>query len=222
MEKYTEQEEIRRNSLKKLRELGINPYPAEEFKTNTTSKEIKREFSPSKKKFQNIFLAGRIMSRRIMGKASFFEIKDSHGKIQAYINRDEICPGEDKKMYNDVFKKHLDIGDIVGVNGEVFITKVGETSIRVKKLKVLSKALKPLPIVKTGPDGEIYDEFKNTELKYRQRSIDLIVNENSWDVFEKRTKIFNTIREELNKKGYMEVETPILQPIAGAQQQDHL
>jgi len=215
VEKYTEQEEIRRNSLQKLKGLGINPYPAEEFKTNTTSKEIKSEFSPSKKKFQNIFLAGRIMSRRIMGKASFFEIKDSHGKIQAYINRDEICPGEDKKMYNDVFKKHLDIGDIVGINGEVFVTKVGETSIRVKKLKVLSKALKPLPIVKTGSDGEVYDEFKNTELKYRQRSIDLIVNENSWDVFETRTKVFNTIREELNKKGYMEVETPILQPIAG-------
>ena len=215
VEKYTEQEAIRRSSLQKLKELGINPYPAEEFKKNTTSKEIKGGFSSKENNFQNIVLAGRIMSRRIMGKASFFETKDSHGKIQAYINRDEVCPGEDKTLYNEVFKKHLDIGDIVGVEGEAFVTKVGETSIRVKKLSVLSKALRPLPIVKKDSDGEVYDEFKNTELKYRQRSIDLIVNENSWDVFEKRTKIFNTIREELNKNGYMEVETPILQPIVG-------
>ena len=215
MEKYTEQELTRRDSLEKIKELGINPYPAAEFKINTNSTEIKNNFSNKKHTFQSISLAGRIMSRRIMGKASFVEIKDAHGKIQAYINRDEICPKEDKTMYNDVFKKHLDIGDIIGVSGEVFITKVGEISIRVKELTVLSKAIKPLPIVKTGPDGEIYDEFKNTELKYRQRSIDLIVNENSWEVFEKRTTIINTIREELNKKGYMEVETPILQPIAG-------
>ena len=142
MEKYTEQETIRRESLNKLKELGINPYPANEYKINTTSKDIKSGFSEEKNGQKKIVLAGRIMSRRIMGKASFFEIKDGHGKIQAYINRDEICPGEDKKMYNDVFKKHLDIGDIIGINGEVFITKVGETSIRVKKLKVLSKALK--------------------------------------------------------------------------------
>jgi len=215
VEKYTEQEVIRRNSLQKLKELGINPYPAAEFKTNTSSIEIKRDFSVKKNNLQQIILAGRIMSRRIMGKASFFEIKDGHGKIQAYINRDEVCPNEDKSMYNEVFKKHLDIGDIVGIEGEAFVTKVGEISVRVKKLHVLSKALRPLPIVKKDSDGEIYDEFKNTELKYRQRSIDLIVNENSWDVFEKRTKIFNTIREELNKMGYMEVETPILQPIAG-------
>ena len=215
MEKYTEQEAIRRGSLEKIKELGINPYPAEEFKINTNSKDIKNNFSNNSKKFQDIVLAGRIMSRRIMGKASFIEIKDEHGKIQAYINRDEICPNEDKTMYNEIFKKHLDIGDIVGLEGEAFVTKVGETSIRVKKLTILSKALKPLPIVKTGTGGEVYDELKNTELKYRQRSIDLIVNENSWSVFEKRTQIFNTIREELNKNGYMEVETPILQPIAG-------
>ena len=215
VEKYTEQEATRRSSLQKLKELGVNPYPAQEFKINTTSTELKNNFSTEKNNFQKIILAGRIMSRRIMGKASFFEIKDGHGKIQAYISRDEVCPGEDKTTYNEVFKKHLDIGDIVGIEGCAFVTKVGEISIRVKKLTLLSKALRPLPIVKTGSDGEVYDEFKNTELKYRQRSIDLIVNENAWDVFEKRTKIFNTIREELNKNGYMEVETPILQPIAG-------
>ena len=215
MEKHTEQEAARRNSLNKIKEQGINPYPAAEFKKNTTTQDIKAGFSNKKNNFQNIVLAGRIMSRRIMGKASFFEIKDESGKIQVYINRDELCLGEDKTMYNEVFKKHLDIGDIVGVEGAAFITKVGEISVRTKKLTILSKALKPLPIVKTGADGEVYDEFKNTELKYRQRSVDLIVNENSWGVFEKRTEIFSTIREELNKNGYMEVETPILQPIAG-------
>jgi lysyl-tRNA synthetase class 2 len=155
------------------------------------------------------------MSRRIMGKASFIEIKDFKGRVQAYVNRDEICPTDDKTMYNEVFKKHLDIGDIVVVEGEVFKTKVGEISIRAKKIKLLSKSIRPLPIVKTDSDGTSYDDFKNTELRYRQRSLDLIVNDDAWSVFEKRTEIFHSIRDQLNKQGYMEVETPILQPIAG-------
>ena len=150
-----------------------------------------------------------------MGKASFAEIKDFKGRIQLYLNRDEICPGEDKKMYNDVFKKCLDIGDIIGIEGSVFKTKVGETSVMVKKIKVLSKSIKPLPIVKTDSEGNTYDAFKNTELRYRQRSLDLIVNDGAWNVFENRTMIFNSIRKTLNKEGYIEVETPILQPIVG-------
>ena len=215
MKKYTEQELTRRESLKELVSLGINPYPADEFIINTTANEIKDHFSETKNNFQKITIAGRIMSRRIMGKASFVEIKDSTGRIQVYINRDELCPTEDKTLYNKVFKKHLDIGDILGISGEVFKTKVGETSVRVKKIKLLSKAIKPLPIVKTDSDGVTHDAFKNTELRYRQRALDLIVNDDSWGVFETRTKIFNTIRSKLNKEGYMEVETPILQPIAG-------
>lgn len=215
MEKHTEQELTRRESLKELVLLGINPYPAQEFVINTTTSEIKTHFSESENNFQNIMIAGRMMSRRIMGKASFIEIKDSSGRIQAYINRDEICPMEDKTLYNKVFKRFLDIGDILGISGEVFKTKVGETSIRVKKIKLLAKSIKPLPVVKTDSDGVTYDAFKNTELRYRQRALDLIVNDKSWAVFETRTKIFNTIRKRLNKEGYMEVETPILQPIAG-------
>tara|TARA_B100001115_G_C15825694_1_gene411131 strand:- start:366 stop:1877 length:1512 start_codon:yes stop_codon:yes gene_type:complete len=210
-----EQEKIRRGSLLKLKELGINPFPAEEFIINTNSVEIKENFSEKENNFQNVTMAGRIMSRRIMGKASFAEIKDFKGRIQLYLNRDEICPGEDKKMYNDVFKKCLDIGDIIGVEGSVFKTKVGETSVMVKKIKVLSKSIKPLPIVKTDSEGNTYDAFKNTELRYRQRSLDLIVNDGAWNVFEKRTMIFNSIRKTLNKEGYIEVETPILQPIVG-------
>ena len=215
MDKHTEQEQARRDSLKQLEKLGINPYPAEEFAINTNTQEIKLKYNQNKKDITNIKIAGRIMSRRIMGKASFSEIKDSFGRIQLYINRDEICLEEDKTLYNTVYKKHLDIGDIIGVEGDTFITKVGELSVRVKSLTLLSKAIKPLPIVKTDSDGVVHDEFKNTELRYRQRSLDLIVNDESWAVFEKRTKIFNTIRKELNKKGYMEVETPILQPIVG-------
>ena len=215
MEKHTEQELTRRESLKELISLGVNPYPAEEFVTSTSSSEIKDQFLESEKPPQQVTIAGRMMSRRIMGKASFVEIKDSTGRIQAYINRDEICPTEDKTLYNKVFKKHLDIGDILGLSGEVFKTKVGEISIRVKKITLLSKAIKPLPIVKTDSDGVTHDAFKNTELRYRQRALDLIVNDQSWRVFETRTKIFNTIRRRLNKEGYMEVETPILQPIAG-------
>ncbi len=215
MSELNEQEKTRRESLIKLKELGLNPFPAEEFKTTTSSTEIKENYSESENNFQNVSLAGRIMSRRIMGKASFAEIKDFKGRIQLYLNRDEICEGEDKTMYNDVFKKHLDIGDIIGVEGRVFKTKVGEISVMVKKIKILSKSIKPLPVVKTDSEGVTHDAFKDTELRYRQRSLDLIVNEGAWDVFEKRTNIFNAIRGRLNKEGYIEVETPILQPIVG-------
>ena len=188
MSELNEQEKTRRESLIKLKELGINPFPAEEFKTTTTSVEIKENYSETKNNLQNVCLAGRIMSRRIMGKASFAEIKDFKGRIQLYLNRDEICSGEDKTMYNDVFKKHLDIGDIIGVEGRVFKTKVGETSVFVKKITLLSKSIKPLPIVKTDSEGVTHDAFKDTELRYRQRSLDLIVNDGSWLVFETRTK----------------------------------
>ncbi len=215
MSELNEQEKIRRESLIKLKELGINPFPAEEFKTTTTSVEIKENYSETKNNLQNVCLAGRIMSRRIMGKASFAEIKDFKGRIQLYLNRDEICSGEDKTMYNNVFKKHLDIGDIIGVEGRVFKTKVGEVSVFVKKITLLSKSIKPLPIVKTDSEGVTHDAFKDTELRYRQRSLDLIVNDGAWGVFEKRTNIFNAIRSRLNKEGYIEVETPILQPIVG-------
>ena len=215
VEKYTEQEEIRRGSLKKIKELGINPYPAEEYKINTNSQEIKERYSKKTEAPSNVTIAGRIMGRRIMGKASFVELKDFSGRIQVYLNRDELCPGEDKTMYNDVFKKYLDIGDIIGIKGSVFITKVGEISVRAKQIKILSKSIKPLPVVKTDSDGVAHDAFSNTELRYRQRALDLIVNDKSWLTFEKRTKIFNTIRNNLNNKGYIEVETPILQPIAG-------
>ncbi|MDC0189254.1 lysine--tRNA ligase [Flavobacteriales bacterium] len=211
MEKYTEQELTRRHSLQELNSLGINPYPAEEFKTNSSSDQIKKNYTEG----ESVVIAGRIMGRRIMGKASFVEIKDAQGKIQIYLNRDEICPEEDKTLYNTVFKKHLDIGDIIGIEGVVFKTKVGEISVKAKNIKLLSKAIKPIPIVKTDSEGNVFDAFKNTELRYRQRELDLIVNEDSWSIFKKRTKIFNSIRKQLNKKNFIEVETPILQPIAG-------
>lgn len=215
VEKYNEQEQVRRNSLKELIALGVNPYPAEEYKINNYSTKIKQEFSKNENKLEQVSIAGRLMTKRIMGKASFAELKDSKGRIQLYFNRDEICPSEDKQAYNQIFKKLLDIGDIIGVKGEVFVTKVGEISVLVKSFKLLSKSIKPLPVVKKDTDGKVYDEFKNTELRYRQRSLDLIVNDESWSVFEKRTKVFNSIRNQLNNKGYIEVETPILQPIFG-------
>ncbi len=210
----SEQEIIRRNSLKKLRDLGIDPYPAAEYKVNATSTEIKDNFSEEKNNFQEVILAGRLMSRRIMGKASFAELQDHQGKIQIYVNRDEICEGDDKTMYNDVFKKLLDIGDIIGVKGFVFITQVGEISIHVKEITVLNKSLHPLPIVKEK-DGKTYDAFTDPEQRYRQRYVDLIVNPQVKDVFMKRTKIVNTMRQMFNEYGYFEVETPILQPIPG-------
>ncbi|QZE14510.1 lysine--tRNA ligase [Halosquirtibacter laminarini] len=210
----SEQEIIRRNSLQKLRDLGIEAYPAEEFKVNTTSKEIKENFVPEKNNFQEVVVAGRIMSRRIMGKASFAELQDHDGRIQLYINRDEICPEDDKTLYNDVFKKLLDIGDIIGIKGFAFVTQVGEISIHAKELVVLSKSLKPLPIVKEK-DGKTFDAFTDPELRYRQRYVDLIVNPQVKDTFVKRTKIINTMRNMFNENGYLEVETPILQPIPG-------
>jgi lysyl-tRNA synthetase class 2 len=210
----SEQEVIRRNSLKKLRELGIDPYPAAEYKVNATSTEIKDNFSEEKENYQEVILAGRLMSRRIMGKASFAELQDHQGRIQIYVNRDEICEGEDKTMYNEVFKKLLDIGDIIGIKGFVFKTQVGETSIHVKEITVLNKSLHPLPIVKEK-DGKTYDAFTDPEQRYRQRYVDLIVNPQVKDVFMKRTKIVNTMRQMFNEYGYFEVETPILQPIPG-------
>ncbi len=213
-QELSEQEIIRRNSLKKLRDLGIDPYPAAEYKINATSTEIKENFSEEKNNYQEVIFAGRLMSRRIMGKASFAEIQDHKGRIQIYVNRDEICEGDDKTMYNDVFKKLLDIGDIIGVKGFVFITQVGEISIHVKEITVLNKSLHPLPIVKEK-DGKTYDAFTDPEQRYRQRYVDLIVNPQVKDVFMKRTKIVNTMRQMFNEYGYFEVETPILQPIPG-------
>lgn len=210
----SEQEIIRRNSLQKIREAGINPYPAEQYHVNTTTEEIKKNFGRAEVEMQDVCLGGRIMSRRIMGKASFAEIQDHTGKIQIYVNRDEICPGEDKSLYNDIFKKLLDIGDIIGIKGFVFATQVGEISVHVKELTILSKSLRPLPIVKEK-DGKTYDAYTDPEQRYRQRYVDLIVNPHVKDVFLKRTKIVNTMREMFNEYGYVEVETPILQPIPG-------
>ena len=204
---------VRRESLQKLRELGINPYPANEFKTTATVKEIISDFDKFKGK--EVILAGRMMSRRIMGKASFAELKDASGRMQIYINRDDISTGDDTTMYNTVFKKLLDMGDIIGIKGEVFKTKVGEISVNVRELSVLSKSLRPLPVVKTDADGKVHDAFSDAEQRYRQRYVDLIVNDHVKDTFIKRTKITNSIREFFNERGYLEVETPILQPIPG-------
>ena len=209
----SEQEIVRRESLQKLRNLGINPYPAAQFKTTATVKEVVENFDTLEG--SEVILAGRIMSRRIMGKASFAELKDASGRMQIYINRDEICVGEDKTLYNEVFKKLLDIGDIIGIKGEVFKTKVGETSVKVKELTVLSKAIKPMPVVKVDAEGIIHDAFSDSEMRYRQRYVDLMVNDQVKETFIKRTKITNSIRQFLNDRGYLEVETPILQPIPG-------
>jgi len=211
---FSEQELIRRESLKKLREAGIDPYPAAQYFVNTTAREIKDKFVDGEENLQDACLAGRMMSRRIMGKASFAEIQDHTGRIQIYVNRDELCPGEDKSHYNDVFKKLLDIGDIIGVKGFVFRTQMGEISIHVKELSVLSKSLRPLPIVKEK-DGKTYDAFTDPEQRYRMRYVDLIVNPQLKDVFVKRTKLIDTMREMFNEYGFLEVETPVLQPIPG-------
>ena len=206
---------MRRESLQKLLELGINPYPSELFDVNISATEIKKNYNSDKLGYKNIQIAGRLMSRRVMGKASFAELQDSTGRIQLYFNRDEICPDEDKTMYNTVFKKLLDIGDFIGVKGYVFTTKVGEISIHVKSFVVLSKTLKPLPLPKTDTDGKIYDAFTDPEKRYRQRYVDLVVNPHVKEVFVKRTQLTNSMRSYLNDKGYLEVETPILQPIYG-------
>lgn len=207
----SEQEIQRRDALTKLRELGINPYPADLYPVNILSKDIKENYEEGKK----VVIAGRLMARRIQGKASFAELQDSAGRIQVYFNRDEICTGEDKTMYNDVYKKLLDLGDFIGIEGELFKTKVGEISVRVKQFTVLSKSLKPLPQPKTDDDGNVHDAFTDSELRYRQRYVDLVVNPHVKDVFVKRTKLFKAMRQFFDDAGYMEVETPVLQPIAG-------
>ena len=207
----SEQEIIRREKLAKLRALGIDPYPAPLFPVDHSSEDIKNNFEEGKK----VVIAGRLMSRRIQGKASFAELQDSKGRIQVYFNRDEICTGEDKTLYNEVYKKLLDIGDIIGLEGTLFTTQVGEKTVQVTSFSVLNKTLRPLPLPKTDADGKVYDEFNDPELRYRQRYVDLIVNPKVKDTFIKRTKITNSIRSFFNERDYLEVETPILQPIPG-------
>lgn len=207
----SDQEIQRREKLTKLRDLGINPYPAALYPVTDYSTEIKQDFEDGKQ----VCIAGRMMSQRDMGKASFAEIQDSKGRIQVYVNRDEICPGEDKTAYNTVFKKLLDLGDFVGIKGIVFKTQVGETSIKVSELTLLSKSLKPLPLPKTDADGKVHDAFTDPEMRYRQRYADLVVNPQVKEIFMKRTKLFSAMRNFFNEAGYMEVETPILQAIAG-------
>jgi lysyl-tRNA synthetase class 2 len=210
----SEQEIIRRNSLKEMQSLGINPFPAAQYHVNNYSSDILKDFDPEKKNLQEVCIAGRIMSRRIMGKASFLELQDSKGRIQVYITRDDICPDEDKTLYNTVFKKLMDIGDFIGIKGYVFVTQVGETSVHATEITILSKSIRPLPVVKEK-DGKIYDAFTDPEMRYRQRYVDLVVNPAVKDVFLKRTKIINSMRELFNSKDYLEVETPILQAIPG-------
>jgi lysyl-tRNA synthetase class 2 len=207
----SEQEQVRREKLEKIKSLGINPYPAELYPVSDYSIDIKNNFKENSK----VVLAGRLMSRRIQGNASFAELQDSKGRIQLYFNRDEICSGEDKTSYNELYKKLLDIGDIIGVEGELFKTKVGEKTVLVKNFKLLSKSLRPLPLPKEDSEGNIYDEFNDPELRYRQRYVDLIVNSGVKEAFVKRTLITNSIRQFLNNREYLEVETPILQPIPG-------
>ena len=207
----SEQEQVRRDKLKSLRALGINPYPADLFPVDHSSAQIKANFTDEKE----VVVAGRLMSRRIQGKASFAELQDSQGRIQVYFNRDKICPGEDKTAYNEVYKKLLDIGDIIGVRGTLFTTQVGEPTIMVKSFELLNKTLRPLPLPKTDASGNTYDGFNDPEQRYRQRYVDLIVNPKVKDTFVKRTKITQTIRSFFDNKGYLEVETPILQPIPG-------
>ena len=209
----SEQEIFRRNSMEQLRQMGIEPYPAAEYVTNAFSKEIKETFKDEAEP-RPVSVAGRIMSRRIMGKASFMELQDSEGRIQVYISRDDICPGDDKELYNTVFKKLLDIGDFVGIKGYVFRTQMGEISIHAQELTVLSKSLRPLPVVKYK-DGVAYDGFNDPELRYRQRYVDLAVNDGIKDIFIKRNKVYTSMREYFNAHGYMEVETPVLQSIPG-------
>ena len=211
---YSEQELLRRESLTKLRELGVEPYPAAEYPVNATAAEITAGYDPEKGNFQEVCIAGRLMSRRIMGAASFGELQDESGRIQIYVKRDEICPGDDKTMYNTVWKKLLDIGDIIGIKGFAFITQTGQLSVHAKELTLLSKSLKVLPIVKEQ-DGKVFDAFTDPEMRYRQRYVDLIVNPQVKEVFVKRAKIIATMREYFNAAGCLEVETPILQSIPG-------
>ena len=212
---FSEQELVRRESLQKLVDLGINPYPADLFEVDAYSSSIKSSHHENSIDQKKVKVAGRLMSRRIMGKAAFAELQDSKGRIQLYFNRDEICPDEDKTMYNTVFKKLLDIGDFIGVEGYIFTTKVGEISVHVEKFTVLTKTLRPLPLPKTDNEGNVYDAFTDPEKRYRQRYVDLVVNPEVKEAFIKRTKLTNSMREFLNNSGYLEVETPILQPIYG-------
>ena len=211
MSQLSEQEIVRREKLSKLRALGINPYPADLFPITHSSAKIKSDFLEGTK----VVLAGRLMRKKIQGKAAFAELQDSEGRVQIYINRDEVCPSEDKSLYNDVFKKLLDLGDFIGIEGELFTTQVGEKTVLVKHFKLLSKALKPLPLPKTDAEGNTYDEFNDPEMRYRQRYADLVVNPHVKEVFVKRTKLFNAMRSFFNEAGYFEVETPVLQPIPG-------
>jgi len=213
MHQLTDQEKQRRQNLADLKKLGIQAYPAEEYMVDSYSQQVLDDYEAYEGK--EITLAGRIMSKRIMGKAAFANVKDAQGTIQVYVARDDIAPGEDKSLYNDVFKKLLDIGDFIGVKGEVFKTRVGEISVRVNELTVLSKSLRPLPVVKEDADGNKYDQFTDPELRYRMRYVDLVVNDHVREIFMKRTKLFQAMREFFNERGYVEVETPILQPIAG-------
>ena len=212
---YSEQEVLRRESLAKLRDLGIEPYPAALYPVNETAQGIKDKYDPEAGNLTDVCIAGRIMSRRIMGAASFMELQDETGRMQVYVKRDEICPGEDKTMYNTVFKKLLDIGDIVGIKGFAFITQTGQLSVHAKELTLLSKSLKVLPIVKTDADGTVHDGFSDPEMRYRQRYVDLIVNPQVKETFIKRAQIVATMREYFNSAGCLEVETPILQSIPG-------
>ena len=211
MSNLSEQEIIRREKLEEIRKLGINPYPAEQFIVNFYATDLDKKYEEGKK----VSLAGRLMSRRIQGSASFAELQDSTGRIQIYFNRDEICKGDDKSQYNEVYKKLLDIGDIIGIEGKLFTTKVGQETVQVSSFTILNKSLRPLPLPKIDSEGNIYDAFNDSELRYRQRYVDLIVNPNVKNTFIKRSKITSIIREFLTEKGYLEVETPILQPIPG-------
>ena len=209
----SEQEIIRRQSLQELRDMGIDPYPAAEFPTNAFSTDIKKEFKDNEEPRQ-VAIAGRMMSRRVMGKASFAELQDSKGRIQVYVSRDDLCPGEDKDLYNKVFKKLLDIGDFIGVEGYVFRTQMGEISVHAQRLTLLSKSLKPLPIVKYK-DGVAYDKFDDPEMRARQRYVDLVVNEGVKETFQKRAAVLRVMRRFFDEAGYTEVETPTLQIIPG-------
>jgi lysyl-tRNA synthetase class 2 len=215
MAQLSEQEIIRRQNLQKIIDLGINPYPPELYPVNAYAADIKRDYKPEAGNFQDVVVAGRLMSSRNMGKAAFAEIQDTTGRIQIYINRDQICPGEDKTLYDEVYKHLLDLGDFIGVKGYTFVTKTGEISIHASELTLLSKSLKPLPIVKIDADGVVHDAFTDPEQRYRQRYVDLVVNPHIRKVFQDRTTMYNTMRNYLNAKGYLEVETPILQPLYG-------
>lgn len=212
--RLSEQEQLRRKSLEEIIKLGINPFPPETFNVNVTAEAIRVKFEDRADDFKNVSIAGRLMSRRIMGNASFAELADNTGRIQLYFKRDDICPGDDKTMYNTVFKKLLDLGDIIGVTGFVFKTQTGEISIHVTSYKLLCKSLRPLPVVKEK-DGQQYDSVSDPEMRYRQRYVDLVINAHSRAVFVKRTQVINSMRNFLNGKGYLEVETPVLQPLYG-------